>query len=64
MTRRISLPSGVKVRGVSRVADNSKALLVSFDREPTDDDIRALHEGLKPPVVGSTKFHPEDPWWY
>lgn len=34
--------------GVSRVGDNPKAVLVSFRSEPTDDDLRALHEALRP----------------
>ena len=37
-------PSSV---GVSRDANNAKTLSVTFDREPTDDEIRALHEGLR-----------------
>jgi hypothetical protein len=35
------------VTGVSRVADNDRALLVSFRGQPTDDALRALHETLK-----------------
>jgi hypothetical protein len=63
MARRISLPSNPKVRGVSRMGDNPKALLVCFDREPSDDDIRALHEALKPPLPQPFSFRPIDPWW-
>lgn len=37
----------MKVQGVSRVADNEKALLVSFTRRPTDDEIRTLHDLLR-----------------
>lgn len=36
-----------RATGVSRMVDNSKALLVSFVREPTDDELRALHERLR-----------------
>lgn len=32
------------VRGVSRMHDNGKALLVSFDRKLTDDELRAFHD--------------------
>jgi len=39
---------GVKVRGVGRMFDNDKAVLVMLDRKPTDDELRALHEALTP----------------
>jgi hypothetical protein len=32
--------------GVSRLADNSRALLISFRGVPSDDDIRRLHDFL------------------
>lgn len=32
-----------RIRGVGRVADNEKALIVYFDEVPSDDDIRELH---------------------
>ena len=35
------------IRGVSRVADNDKSLLISFDRPPTDDELRMVHEILQ-----------------
>lgn len=34
--------------GVTRMGDNPKAVLVSFRSEPTDDDLRTLHEALRP----------------
>jgi hypothetical protein len=34
-------------KGVGRVSDNQRCLLVSFDRIPTDNDIRAVHEYLR-----------------
>lgn len=34
--------------GVTRMGDNPKAVLVSFRSEPTDDDLRKLHEALRP----------------
>lgn len=37
----------VKPWGVSRMADNDKALLVSFRAPPTDDDLRNLHELIR-----------------
>ena len=33
--------------GVSRDAENPQVLSIFFDREPTDDEMRALHEGLR-----------------
>ena len=37
---------GLRVRGVGRVADEPRALLVLLSDIPGDDDIRALHEWL------------------
>ena len=34
--------------GVTRVADNKLAVMVLLRSEPTDDDLRALHEALRP----------------
>lgn len=39
-------PSVLRVSGVSR-ADNEKALLVSFNRRLTDDEMRFLHEVIE-----------------
>ena len=33
--------------GISRDAESPKSLLIAFDREPTDDEMRALHDGLR-----------------
>jgi hypothetical protein len=38
-----SLP---RVFGVSRVADNSRAVLLTLISKPTDDDLRAIHDRL------------------
>lgn len=35
------------VLGVGRMFDNKKALLVSMEREPTDDELRAFHDALR-----------------
>lgn len=35
-----------KAVGVGRVADNERALLVCYNRRPTDDEIRGIHELL------------------
>lgn len=37
-------PPGLKARGVGRMADNDKAVLLIFDRPLTDDELRALHD--------------------
>ncbi len=37
----------LSVMGVSRLGDNDKALLVSFTRKPTDDELRRLHDRLR-----------------
>lgn len=34
----------MKVLGVGRMADNERALLVTLDGVPTDDELRAFHE--------------------
>lgn len=41
------LSQPLKVRGVGRVADEPRALLVALTERPSDDDIRALHEYLR-----------------
>ena len=35
-----------KARGVGRMGDNDKAIMVHFDRPLTDDELRTLHEML------------------
>jgi hypothetical protein len=37
----------LKVRGVGRVADEPRALLILLSERPTDDEIRSLHDFLK-----------------
>jgi len=37
----------IRVQGVSRMADNDKAILLSFNRAISDDELRALHEYLR-----------------
>lgn len=37
----------MKVYGVSRMFDNDKAILVSFSRPLTDDELRHLHDYLR-----------------
>jgi len=37
----------LQVSGVGRMGDNSKALLVSFNRTPTDEELRTIHDKLK-----------------
>lgn len=42
----VTLP---RVYGVGRDAEYPRALLVDFDRVPTDDELRALHELVRSP---------------
>lgn len=46
--RNESIP--LRPRGVGRVADEPRAFLILFNENPTDDELRALHEHLR--------------WWY
>jgi hypothetical protein len=40
-----SFPRGpLKCPGVSRMGDNDKAILVSFNRQLTDEELRFFHE--------------------
>lgn len=41
----------IKCRGVARDAENKQALSVVFDREPTDGEVRAIHDYLR--MVGA-----------
>lgn len=43
MNNTITVPP---VRGIGRVADNEKAIILYFDRKLTDDEMRALHDAL------------------
>ena len=36
----------LRVFGVTRMADNEQAVLIVFQRRPTDDELRSLHESL------------------
>ncbi len=40
----------LKAIGVNRMGDNPQAILVHFNREPTDDELRALHDALGTPL--------------
>lgn len=37
----------LKAIGISRMSDNEKALLVCFNRKPTDDEMRRIHDMLR-----------------
>lgn len=41
----------LRVRGVGRVADEPRALLLMLNERPTDDEIRALHGHLSEVVI-------------
>ena len=47
--RDLSIP--LRVRGVGRVADEPRALLLALSERPTDDEIRALHDHLSEVVI-------------
>lgn len=47
--RDLSVP--IRVRGVGRVADEPRALLLALNERPTDDEIRALHDHLSEVVI-------------
>jgi len=36
-----------RATGISRLADNDRALLISFARKPSDDELRDIHEHLQ-----------------
>jgi hypothetical protein len=38
---------GVMIKGIGRVADNEKAIILYFDRKLTDGEMRALHDHLR-----------------
>lgn len=44
--------------GVTRVADSPRAVMVLLRQNPSDDDLRALHEALRP-VHGGSLIHPQ-----
>lgn len=43
------------VIGVSRMFDNKRAALICFDREPTDDELRDMHETLRAERFGQAE---------
>lgn len=43
--------SSLRILGVGRDAENRKALSISLSVEPTDDDIRMIHDILTPPTM-------------
>ena len=52
-----------RCRGVARMADNDRAILLSFDRPISDDELRALHDSLRhrlPAPPASEAGHRED----
>ncbi|WP_406646942.1 hypothetical protein QEZ52_00490 [Aliisedimentitalea scapharcae] len=42
--------SALRVLGVGRDADNGRALSVMLSEEPSDNDVRMIHDFLKPPT--------------
>jgi hypothetical protein len=41
----------LKVRGVGRVADEPRAMLVCFNERPTDEELRFLHDVMERAVA-------------
>lgn len=41
----------LKCRGVSRLEDNEQALVLYFDRKPTNDEMREIHDEFKNDTV-------------
>lgn len=41
----------LRIRGVGRVADEPRALLLTLNERPTDDEIRVLHDHLRGVVI-------------
>jgi hypothetical protein len=37
----------LRIKGCGRDADNEKALVLYFNRKPTDDELRALYDNLR-----------------
>jgi hypothetical protein len=50
------------VRGVGRVADEPRAILVLLNERPTDDEMRAIHDLLRasPQRQGDRPVYPHD----
>lgn len=40
-------PNDLRAVGISRYDGDQKALTVAFDRKPTDDEMRAVHDFLR-----------------
>lgn len=43
----VGQPETIKLAGVARPIDNPTALLLVFNRRPSDDELRAIHERLR-----------------
>jgi hypothetical protein len=52
LTRENLESARLKARGVFRDPDSDRTLFIAFNRRPTDDEMRAIHEILR---------HPGDP---
>jgi hypothetical protein len=45
------------IKGVSRVADNERVILVSLSERPTDDELREIHDYLRSMMTEKEKRH-------
>lgn len=43
------------VQGISRIPGYDRALIVSFDRAPTEDELRQLYELWQSPAIQSSE---------
>lgn len=41
----------LSAKGIGRDPDNEQVLFASFDRRPTDDEMRAIHDLLRKPFT-------------
>lgn len=42
-----NLTERIRVRGVGRISDEPRAMLILLTERPTDDEIRSMHEYLR-----------------
>jgi len=47
-----------RICGVGRDGENHKAIVVYFERELTNDEMRQFHDGLR---TANVRLHPEQP---
>lgn len=53
------MSNDVYVKGVSRMVDNDRALILSLTRALTDDEMRRIHEWLRSFSLSTVKSFPK-----